>query len=308
MTIYQWTRRHMQEDLNPNIVIPCYSKIWRPSCFHTNKTAVWRKFYVLPEMYPAFTCKDIRRDVYETGVISKRIRCRMLEGGGMLEVAADANAERRMEKRKEIKGKWDKNTRKQGANKEGKRNWGKNKIEEHRIKVKKVGRKRTGNKRISRTVSVYTTLHSFVCCNRDLLVSRLPPFSSISPPAQRLLPFPRGWCYFFMSYCNVSTAASPHRKLSPRWGVWSYSASPAKPVLPICGCRLEQVGILTENLVQVAHVYACSYELTPWSTVLLEELKKKKYIYIWNLKFINVFTRSRHWFLYCARSVHPTHC
>jgi len=60
----------------------------------------------LPEKDPAFTCRAVRLDVYETGVISERIRCRVREGGGMLEVAADANAERRMgEKRKEIKGK-----------------------------------------------------------------------------------------------------------------------------------------------------------------------------------------------------------
>jgi len=47
-------------------------------------------------MNPAFTCRAVRLDVYETGVISKRIRCRVRGDGGMLEVAADANTERRM--------------------------------------------------------------------------------------------------------------------------------------------------------------------------------------------------------------------
>jgi hypothetical protein len=50
-------------------------------------------------MNPAFTSRAIRLDVYVTGVISKRIKCRVGEGGGMLEVAADANAERRIGKK-----------------------------------------------------------------------------------------------------------------------------------------------------------------------------------------------------------------
>ena len=154
----------------------------------------------------------------------------------MLEVAADANAERRMgKKRKKIKGKWDKDTRKQGANKEGKRNRGKNKIEEHRMKGKKVGRKRTGDKRISPTVSVYTTPHWFVCCNRDLLLSPLPPFLSISPQHIASSPFQEG-CVTFL--CLIVTSVLLHPltiTLSPRWGFWRYSASPAKPMLAICG-------------------------------------------------------------------------
>jgi len=47
-------------------------------------------------MNPAFTCRTVRLDVYETGVISERIRCRVRGDGGMLGVAAVANAERRM--------------------------------------------------------------------------------------------------------------------------------------------------------------------------------------------------------------------
>ena len=140
------------------------------------------------------------------------------------------------QQRKEIKGKWDKDTRKQGANKEGKRKWGKYKIEERRMKGKKVGRKRIGNKRISRTVSVYTTLHSFVCCNRDLLVSRLPPFSSISPQHSTPSPFQEG-CVTFL--CRIVTSVLLHPlavTLSLSWGVSSYSASRAKTMLAVCGC------------------------------------------------------------------------
>jgi hypothetical protein len=40
------------------------------------------------------------------------------------------------------------------------------------------------------------------------------PFTTPPP-----LPFAAGLCYFFMSYCNVTTAASPHHKAIPQLGL-----------------------------------------------------------------------------------------
>ena len=145
------------------------------------------------------------------------------------------------------------------------------------MKGKKVGRKRIKDKRISRTVSVYTTLHSFVCCNRDLLVSRLPPhppppiFVDLTP-AQRPLPFPRGLCYFFMSYCNVSTAASPRRNAIPQLGRFELLCQSGETYVGHLWSHWNVAALnrlaskLKTLLNKVPHVCACSYELIPRST------------------------------------------
>ena len=92
ITNYQSTRRNMQEDLNLTKFFPSVWNVLRPICCHVHTISVWRKFHVLLEKDPAFTFRAVRLDVYETGVISKRIRCRVL-GGGAFEVLADAKAE-----------------------------------------------------------------------------------------------------------------------------------------------------------------------------------------------------------------------